>query len=151
MRKKRGLNLDSGNQARLVLPGFILVSLACFSVSKAAIFQGLGHLSGGSSSEATAVSADGSVIAGSSDSNSGQQAFRWTISDGIVGIPIPGGLTECWATDVSAEGRFVAGYGRASNSPPYGYEGFRWHVSGDMNRIAEPEPNVIAKGICGDG
>jgi predicted outer membrane repeat protein len=80
------------------------------------------------------------------------QAFRWTASGGIVGIPIPAGLTETWATDVSADGKYVLGYGRKSASLPYGYEGLRWEVSsGGIDRIAETGLNIIAKGISGDG
>ena len=42
-------------------------------------FFGLGDLSGGAvSSAATAVSADGLVVVGESESGSGTQAFRWT-------------------------------------------------------------------------
>jgi len=120
-------------------------------VCLAATFQGLGCLTRGSCSEATAVSADGSVVVGTSCTASGVQAFRWTAAEGIVGIPIPEGLTESWATDVSADSNFVLGYGRISDSPPYGYEGFRWHISGLLDRIEATGMNITAQGISGDG
>ena len=128
----------------------ILVSVSPY-VCKAADFRGLGRLSGGSCSEAIAVSADGSVVVGTSCTASGVQAFRWTASGGIVGIPIPAGLAETWATDVSTDGDFVLCHGRKSDSAPYGYEGFRWHVLGTMERIAASGLNVTAKGISGNG
>ena len=121
------------------------------SVCAAATFQGLGYLTGGSCSEATAVSADGSVVVGTSCTASGVQAFRWTADTGIVAIPIPDGLTDSWATDISADADFLLGYVWISDSPPYGYEGFRWHISGQLDRINSTGINVIAKGISGDG
>jgi probable HAF family extracellular repeat protein len=47
---------------------------------------GLNYLPGGSNSLAKAVSGDGSVIVGESDSASDRQAFRWTAKGGIVGL-----------------------------------------------------------------
>lgn len=129
----------------------MVVVFSGYGVCTAATFQGLGYLTGGSCSEATAVSADGSVVVGTSCTASGVQAFRWTADEGIVGVPIPDGLTESWATDVSADANFVLGYGRISDSLPYGYEGLRWHISGQLDRIKTTGINVIAKGISGDG
>jgi probable HAF family extracellular repeat protein/predicted outer membrane repeat protein len=119
-------------------------------ICTAADFHGLGHLTGGSFSEATAVSADGSVVVGTSGTASGVQAFRWTTSQGIVPIPIPAGLIETWAVDVSADGKSVLCYGRKSDSPPYAYEGFLWHISGATQPIALPDTNIIPNGMSAD-
>lgn len=131
----------------------LAISLVAVSpyICTAADFHGLGYLTGGSCSEATAVSADGSVVVGTSCTASGVQAFRWTALEGIVGIPIPEGLIESWGVDVSADGKFVLCYGRRSDSVPYGYEGFLWHISGAIERIAASGLNVTIKGISGDG
>jgi probable HAF family extracellular repeat protein len=52
-----------------------------------ASFQGLGDLSGGSFiSSASGVSADGSVVVGYGYTASGQQAFRWASTEGMVGL-----------------------------------------------------------------
>jgi probable HAF family extracellular repeat protein len=131
----------------LILIVILTIRGACIAAS----FEGLGHLAGGSCSEATAVSADGSVVVGTSCTASGVQAFRWTAADGIVAIPIPEGLTESWAIDVSSDADFVLGYGRINDAPPYGYEGFRWHISGQLDRIDSTGINIITKGISGDG
>jgi len=128
---------------------FLSLSIAC-SVAWAADFQGLGHLAAESYSEAEAVSADGLVVVGTGGAASGAQAFRWTLSEGIVGIPIPEGLIESWGVDVSADGNFVLCYGRRSDSPPYGYEGFLWHISGAIERIAMPDANIIPHGMSAD-
>ncbi|MBN2268983.1 MAG: hypothetical protein JXN61_00115, partial [Sedimentisphaerales bacterium] len=90
-------------------------------------------------------------VVGTACTASGVQAFRWTAAEGIVGVPIPAGLVKSWATDVSEDGNYVLGHGRKSDSPPYDYEGFRWHVSGGLDRIAAPGLNIIAKGLSGDG
>ena len=135
----------------LLLPAIAVIAVVGHSVSCSAGFEGLGYLPGGSCSEAAAVSADGSVVVGTSCTASGVRAFRWTAADGMVEIPVPAGLADTWATGVSSDGAYVSGYGRVSASLPYGYEGFRWHVSGTLNVIAVPGLNVIAKGISGDG
>ena len=47
----------------------------------------LGELAGGEfRSSANAVSADGSVVVGYSNSAAGPEAFRWTQSDGMQGL-----------------------------------------------------------------
>ena len=75
---------------------------------------GLGHLPGDTNSTATGVSADGSVIVGTSSSASGSQAFRWTAGSGMVGLGyLPGG-TNSSATAVSGDGSVVVG----TSSPP---------------------------------
>ncbi len=51
-------------------------------------FVGLGDISGGQYlSEARAVSANGSVVVGSSSSEKGEkEAFRWTVRSGLIGL-----------------------------------------------------------------
>ncbi len=69
----------------------------------------MGSLSGGSFySKARAISADGSVIVGESDSASGIQAFRW--ENGVMtrlGYPTGNSISEAKA--VSADGSVVLG------------------------------------------
>lgn len=63
------------------------------------------------------VSADGSVWVGASESDAGQQAFRWTRETGMVALPdLPGGIVGSFANGVSADGKIVVGYS-------YGAEG----------------------------
>jgi len=135
----------------LLLRAIVIIAVAGQGVSFGSGFEGLGYLSGGSCSEAAAVSANGSVVVGTSCTASGVRAFRWTADEKMTAIPVPDGLTETWATGVSADGAYVSGYGRASDSLPYGYEGFRWDVSGTLSVIAVSGLDVIAKGISGDG
>ena len=71
---------------------------------------------------ANGVSADGSVIVGRVDGYT-NQAFRWTQSSGIVGLgDLAGGSFDSSATDVSADGSVIVGYGNSVN----GSEAFRW-------------------------
>src|SRR5947209_1349064 len=52
-----------------------------------ASFQGLGFLPNGTSSSATGVNADGTVVVGTGTlSSGGSQAFRWTPATGMVGL-----------------------------------------------------------------
>ncbi|MEX2142084.1 MAG: hypothetical protein WD894_22650 [Pirellulales bacterium] len=77
---------------------------------------GLGDLPGGIFlSEATAVSADGSVVAGLSQGGPTYNAFIWTQAMGMV----PLSTRESSAIGISANGRVVVGQGLGS-------EPFRW-------------------------
>lgn len=93
---------------------------------------GLGHLTGGTSSEAYGVSSDGSVIVGRSGSTSGNQAFRWTSAGGMVGLgEFPGGTIFAEAQDVSSDGSVVVGQ---SNSA-IGTEAFIWDATNGMRAL----------------
>src|SRR5688572_24003293 len=86
----------------------------------AATFSGLGDLAGGAfMSRAIGISADGSVVVGSSASTAGDQAFRWTSGGGMVGLgDLPGGAFASTAHDVSADGTVIVG----SSASPSGTE-----------------------------
>lgn len=91
--------------------------------------EALGDLPGGRfSSSVSGVSADASVIVGSSDSGKsedefGSEAFRWTKESGMEGLAdLPGGHFKSSATDISADGSVIIGTGRSHK----GYEAFRW-------------------------
>jgi uncharacterized membrane protein len=87
----------------------------------------LGELPGdafGFYNQASAVSADGSVVVG----NFSDQAFRWTQEDGMVGL---GFLSEAvsvsYATAVSADGAVVFGFSAAQDEwGDYYDQEFRW-------------------------
>ncbi|NRA00706.1 MAG: PEP-CTERM sorting domain-containing protein, partial [Myxococcales bacterium] len=85
---------------------------------------GLGDLPGWLfSSSALGVSADGSVVVGSSASASGWEAFRWTQGGGMVGLgDLPGGTFYSGARAVSADGSVVVGWAVSAS----GHEAFRW-------------------------
>jgi probable HAF family extracellular repeat protein len=75
-------------------------------------FFSLGYLAGGSntSSNAYAVSADGSVIVGMSTSaNADHEAFRWTQDTGLVALGFLPGGTGSVAQFVSDDGLVIAG------------------------------------------
>ena len=70
--------------------GLGAIGVACNA--QAAFFQGLGDLPGGSfSSQASGLSADGSVVVGSGVSAKSQEAFRWTQQTGMVGLGVLSG------------------------------------------------------------
>ena len=96
------------------------------SSAQAASFSGLGDLPGGSfSSNATAVSADGSVVVGSSRSSNGLEAFRWEAGN-MVGLgTLSSGFFSSTANGVSADGSVVVGH---SNTGLFGTEAFRWEA-----------------------
>jgi uncharacterized membrane protein len=94
---------------RLVVP---LVFL--FFASKAAhsfAFQGIGTPDG-YGNRAYAISADGSTVAGITDSASGGFAFRWTASEGLQGLGITDGTVD-HAFGLSGDGSLIVGTGSA--------------------------------------
>ncbi|MBE3068630.1 MAG: PEP-CTERM sorting domain-containing protein, partial [Planctomycetes bacterium] len=126
--------------------------VAAASEIKPHSFIGLGFVPGGSDpSEARAVSADGSVVVGSSGSPDGQRAFVWTLSEGMVALPVPTGQLWTWANDVSADGLYVVGDAGSSFGLAAGWEGIRWQVGGDLDRFAVSGEGVWAKGVSADG
>ncbi len=102
-----------------------------------ATFLGLGDLPGGDfGGSGYGISADGLTIVGSSITGDGTQAFRWTKSEGMVGIGhlgVPTGITpfsEAYAA--SADGAVIVGLSRSMASSNSGWEAFRWTQAGGM-------------------
>jgi probable HAF family extracellular repeat protein len=89
---------------------------------------GLGTLGGGdfSTSEANAISADGSVVAGTSDG----RAFRWTFDTGMIDLGTLAGHANSAGYGVSAGGEVIVG--TSTVGPSGGFEAFRWTQAGGM-------------------
>lgn len=108
-------------------------------------FQGLGNL--GINSEALAVSADGAIVVGSTDTGSGRLAFRWDGNMGplfalpnLQGVPIDSGHgVDASGTRVVGEAALAVGSTRAAVwdglSPLDIGEGGAWGVSDDGNVV----------------
>jgi len=90
---------------------------------------GLGILPGAMDSEGFAVSADGRTVVGTNTLPSGSQAFRWTATEGMVGLgDLDGGVVSSGAFGVSGDGSVVVGVGSTAT----GTEAFRWESSTGM-------------------
>jgi probable HAF family extracellular repeat protein len=142
----------------------VLAAALVFAVSADAMpmFVALGDLPAGTfGSQATAVSADGSTVVGTGRSAFGDEAFRWTLAGGMVGLgTLPGGSVGSGsrATAVSSDGSVVVGdsyaiYGDALE----GGEAFRWTADGGMVGLRDlryPGPFLLqsaATGVSADG
>jgi probable HAF family extracellular repeat protein len=119
-------------------------------------FTGVGDLAGGTNlSAAQGVSGDGSVVCGYSNSSAGDQAFRWTLADGIVGLgDLPGGSSYSSARAVSADGSTIVG----DSSGASGGHAFRWRAPGphsggmqDLGDLPGGDNFSIANGVNADG
>lgn len=101
----------------------------------------LGALPGGAWSEAFDVSADGSVIVGTSRAPFGgeDRPFRWTAAGGMVGIGVPSGN----AYAVSADGAVIVG--------DAGRHAFRWDAAGGVALLPAPFLASWASDVSGDG
>jgi len=126
---------------RLGIVACIVVVIASANVAMAThfTFQGLGDLPGGSFlSNASDVSADGSVVVGQGRSASGREVFRWTSGGGMVGLGGLGGI----ASAVSADGSVVVG--TLDN-----IEAFRWTSGGGMVGLGALPGGLFASGANG--
>jgi len=95
---------------------FALFIIAVNVLAQEATFESLGVLPGGQNSMAHAVSADGTIVVGQSESSlgpmSGIEAFRWNENEGIVGLgDLPGGIFTSFAHGVSSDGNIIVGTG----------------------------------------
>lgn len=115
---------------------------------------GIGHLPGGRfTSKSWAVSADGSVIVGSSASDPsgfGIKAFRWTQDTGMVALPnMPAAVTPHTALDVTPDGSVVVGFGSGSRRT----EAFRWEngQTVGLGDLPGDEFKSVANAVSDDG
>jgi len=111
--------------------------------------QNLGLLSGDYASRASAVSADGSVVVGTSEQVvdplsaqpgaaeiAHQQAFRWTATGGMQGLGYLSGDTQSVANAVSGDGRVVVGYSSTALFPRLDQQhAFRWSTSAGLQSV----------------
>lgn len=117
--------------------------------------QNLGALPGHTHSRAEAVSADGTVITGSSFAAGSNElsSYRWTASTGMVDI---GNLGGSYSTPylLSGDGNTIVGI---STLPGPTFDGnlYRWTVGGGMQDLGELEvldgQSVVPNGINVDG
>jgi probable HAF family extracellular repeat protein len=137
--------LEAGRESmRAFLLGLALVVTA--SLARATpMFMGLGTLPGDDRSFAQGVSADGSVAVGFGSS----QAFRWTVSTGMVQLaPLPGS-SSTRASAVSGDGSVVVGFRRYPSGPnTERNEALRWTPSGDVSSLGF---TGSATGVSADG
>jgi probable HAF family extracellular repeat protein len=140
----------------LVLMGAVSGAAAALSQSAAAgSFAGIGDLPGGyEDSMALAISADGRVVAGRSESANGAEAFRWSVGSGMVGLgDLPGADFFSEARGVSADGSVIVGTGRSE----IGDEPFRWTSDGGLVGLGDfpdascPFCQRAANGVSADG
>jgi probable HAF family extracellular repeat protein len=95
---------------------------------------GLGVLPGHTTSAAYGVSADGSVIVGTSGNYIHSEAFYWSEETGMVGLgSLRRGSGDGAAFDVSADGSVIVGFGTGAN----GWEAFIWNRAHGMRSLRE--------------
>jgi len=121
---------------------------------------GLGYLPGGGMrSNAYGVSGDGMTVVGSSDSDAGLQAFRWTPAEGgepggeMIGLGHLPDDSASVARAVSADGSAVAGWSGAT-TPLGTSQAFLWTADDAMIGLGDlpgGESQSAAQAISADG
>src|SRR5690606_33618430 len=117
---------------RFALPA-LLVALAAVPAPHAQSFAGLGDLPGGTTqSVANAVSGDGTVVVGHSESAVGRTPFRWTAATGIEALAGVPARPFSSADDASGDGRVITGLAAETA----GSGGHRWPGGGELQGLA---------------
>lgn len=96
------------------------------------------------------ISADGSVVVGTTSTALGQRAFRWTEADGMTILPARPTDRDTFATSVSDDGLVTVGY---SNSAPV-RSALRWVGNGqpqDLGGFTTTNIDSYADGVSADG
>lgn len=128
------LRKPMGMAALLATGALVLPAIASAQPSSVTPLGSL-NATGSRTSRAAAVSADGSVVVGSSryGENFRDHAFRWTSAGGMVDLgDFQGGVSFSNAQSVSADGSVVAGYSlRSDNS----IHAFRWTQVGGLSDL----------------
>jgi probable HAF family extracellular repeat protein len=91
-----------------------------------------------SSSTASGVSSDGSIVVGGTQAGGGWSAFRWTAADGMILLGGLGGSESSLsdAKGISADGRVIVG--RATDSTASGaWRAFRWTAADGMITVEQ--------------
>jgi probable HAF family extracellular repeat protein len=107
-------------------------------------------------SEATAVSGDGAVIAGTAtlSSGAGRGAFRWTPALGMemLGELAPGGF-QTSPTAVSQDGSTIVGWGYVPSADGTGSDtaAFRWREGTGFRILSDFPSNAYAADVSADG
>lgn len=127
---------------------------SCYEAFRSTIdgpVEGLGALDDWSS-DAFALTPDGSVIVGRTSSITGEQSFRWTSATGMVGIGNldPDEVSHSAAYGVSADGSVVVG----QSGDDMILEAYRWTESSGMVGLGDftgGSFNSTAQSISADG
>jgi probable HAF family extracellular repeat protein len=110
---------------------------------------GLGFLAG-NYSYATAVSGKGSVVVGITGTAGGvgNQAFRWTSTDGMTSLGFLAGGRNSVASALSADGSVIVGHSGSN----IGSQAFRWTAGGMVGLGFLPGgTSSFARGVSADG
>jgi probable HAF family extracellular repeat protein len=127
---------------RALVGALVLAWMATAGWSQQPSLRWLGTL-GGDWSEASGVSADGSVVVGYAYNAAGQgRAFRWTASGGMQDLGTLGGYGS-EASGVSADGSVVVG---GAHNAARRYRAFRWTAAGGMEDLNTTYASLLTNG-----
>jgi probable HAF family extracellular repeat protein len=136
-------------QLARTLPALVGCLMGTRAMAQAPAIIDLGVLSGGAASYANAVSANGSAVAGVSESSGGDRAFRWTPAGGMQDLGVLSGGLFSYGNAISADGLAIAGVSGSAASD----RAFRWTANGGLQAL-DPLPGAAtSSGTClsGDG
>ncbi|MCA9280091.1 MAG: PEP-CTERM sorting domain-containing protein [Phycisphaeraceae bacterium] len=137
--------------SRIRLVASCLMLTCGIAAGQTASLSLLGDLPGGEfSSTALAVSADGTIVVGYSNTAIGLEAFRWTAATGMVGLgDFAGGLENSRCEAISADGSMIVGHGHG----PVDFQAAMWNANGPIQSIGllPGGTSSVALGVSDDG
>jgi probable HAF family extracellular repeat protein len=149
-RQPSAVSRDVIDRVVLVVSTLFAACLMPAHVVAQPVIVDLGIISGGDSSEGSAVSDDGSAVCGSvifdiADS----RAFRWTSGAGIVNLVFLSGGNSAYSFDISANGAVIVG-GSNSSTSNFAY---RWTSGTGMVSLGvlSGDDSSNALGVSSDG
>jgi len=130
------------------------VVVMTWSTASAQSISELGSLLPNSNCQATAISADGTVVAGYSNVSTGHHAFRWTAAGGMQDLGDFGYNSTAFA--VSADGTCVVGWALVQITRPDGSQGgyarvIRWTAADGLQNIGGSTVVDPSNGIANSG
>jgi probable HAF family extracellular repeat protein len=131
----------------------VVLGGAVSTASGAVTLTPLGDLPGGQfDSRATAVSADGSIVFGTTNTASGTQTFRWNVGTGMVSLGTLPGTTFSEPRSVSGDGSVLVGYS-GNALPTAQFQAYRWTAGTGMVGLGVLPGDTFssAAGVSGDG
>ncbi|HRW56064.1 MAG TPA: PEP-CTERM sorting domain-containing protein, partial [Phycisphaerae bacterium] len=102
---------------------------------------------------AYAISSEGDIVAGYASTAGGREAFRWTESEGMVGLGHLGDDVLSAAYGMSTDGHLIVGRSSDTTSSTT-FEAFRWTAETGMVGLGQLQSDGFgssAVGVSGDG
>jgi probable HAF family extracellular repeat protein len=134
------------------LCSFIAIAMIASSSRAAATILNLGAFNSAGTSSASAISADGLVVIGTSSTANGDRAFKWSLQSGLENLGSLNNNFSSTALGTNSNGSVVVGSSVVSNQ--FTAHGFLWKTASgmsDLDTLGGTYPSSQAFATSGNG